>query len=172
MCDPKKQTFWYKRSSDLRLLMKHLSWNTPQLLKTSLIFLPNPYHLQNSIPWEKVFFPNVQLGINNQFVMTSNWERCIINPVLFVFYSIWYHLIALFLWLTIAPSFPSSLLFCCIFPLYYFPFSCFSWCLFCHVSIWFCPCFPQLKHWFNAPFISVTPLSQLCFLYSHILSLV
>ena len=94
------------------------------------------------------------------------------NSVSFVFYSIWCHLITLLLWLTTAPSFPSSLLFCCIFPLYYFPLSCFSWWLFCSVLIWFCPCFPQSKHWFNAPFISVTPPSQLCFLCSCILSLV
>ena len=100
------------------------------------------------------------------------WRLYVTNPVSFVFYSIWCHLVALLLWLTTAPSFPSSLLFCCIFPLYYFPLSCFSWCLFCPVPIWFCPYFPRSKRWFNAPFISVTPPSQLCFLCSRILSLV
>ena len=115
--------------------MKHLSWNTPQLLKTLLIFLPNPYHLQNSIPWEKVFFPNVWLETNNQFVMTSNWERCVTNPVSFTFYSIWCHLIALLLWLTTAPSFPSSLLFCCIFPCIIFLFLVFPDVYF--VLFWF-----------------------------------
>ena len=61
----------------------------------------------------------------------------------------------------------SSLLFYCIFFLSYFPFSCFSWCLFYLVLIWFCSC--SLNQ--NTDFILLLSLSQLCFLYSCILSL-
>ena len=66
---------------DTKLLMKQLKLNIYPLLKTLLIFLPNPWPLWNLIPWEKILFSSVPLEITDQFEMTSNWERCVTNPV-------------------------------------------------------------------------------------------
>ena len=105
---------------DIKLLMKQLKLNMYPLLKTLLTFLPNLWPLQNLILWEKILFPSMLLEITDQFEMTSNWERYVMNPVqlssiqfdaiLLLCSSNW-SLLFLFL------SFPFL---CCIFPLVLF----------------------------------------------------
>ena len=93
------------------------------------------------------------------------------EPCLVVFYSIWCHPVTLLLQLITALSlslFPFSVVF---FPLYYFLFSYFSWCLFYPFLIWFCPCFLPQKCCFCVPFYSCHDhISTVFSLPSHSLS--